>query len=64
MDDLPNEWEEKMEDLYAPIEDKIDELYERNHELTMQLNSLRDNILSELGLERGQELIKKAIEEA
>ena len=64
MDELPDNWEESMEDLYAPLEEKVEELLERNHELTMQLNSLRDNILNELGLEKGQKLVEKAIGEA
>lgn len=64
MDDLELGWEESMEDLYAPLEVKVEELLERNHELTMLLNSLRDNILVKLGTEEGQKLIKKAIGEA
>jgi hypothetical protein len=64
MDELDSNWEEQMDDLYGPLETKCEELLERNYQLTMQVNSLRDNILSRLGLEEGQELIKKAIGEA
>ena len=64
MNELPEDWEECMEDLYGPLETKVEELLERNHHLTMMINSLKDNIISKYGLSEGQALIQKAIGEA
>ena len=57
-------WENEIEDLYLPLEAKVDELLDRNYHLTMQLNALRDAVISRLGLKEGQELVRQTIGEA
>lgn len=61
MDELPDNWEEQIEELYGSLDNDIDRLYD-NLATAQKFNSVYvELILRELGKERGDQIIEEAI---
>lgn len=62
MDELPENWESQIEELYGSLDNDIERLYD-NLETAQTFNKVYvEIILREFGKEKGEELINEAIE--
>ena len=61
MNELPENWEKDIEELYGSLEEDIEKVYDRL-DTAQKFNQVYvELLLRELGKERGEELIEEAI---